>query len=254
MHRFFVPPHAIAGRQVTFDAGQARQLLAVLRLRVGDQVVVLDNRGGCFRTELIVLNKRQAVGRILEVLEAPSEPAGELVLCQALTRNDRFEWILQKGVELGVTHFWPMLTRRTVARPPGSAKWERWQRILREAAEQCGRSRIPSLAEPRPYAELLGVAPGMRLLPTVVASRPVSLALEHPSWPVTLFIGPEGGFDPEEVEQARTAGVDLVSLGPRTLRSETAALALITLTVYALGELSQPGPRASGPPAPSPEP
>ncbi len=237
MHRFFVSPTAVRGNQVHFSPDQARQFRSVLRMREGEQVLVLDGRGLSHLVELIHLGKKSALGRVLETSSAGGEPAGDLILYQAILRSERFEWVLQKGVELGVTIFRPMLTRRTVRRAPGDAKWKRWRLIILEAAEQSGRGRLPLLEDPISFDDAIVSAQGLALLPTVYASDPARQVLTTASWPVTLFVGPEGGFDPQEVELARTSGVHPVSLGPRILRTETAAIALITLAMGALGEL-----------------
>lgn len=242
MHRFFLPPDAIHGSQVQFSPDQARQLRSVLRLSAGDEVEALDGRGTAHRVELQHIGKSQAFGRILKTELAGGEPAGELVLCQSIIRGDRFESVLQKGVELGVTRFQPMLTRRTMRTTPGDSKWQRWQRIIQEAAEQCGRGCLPALAAPIPFAQALAERRGTTLFPAVSATRPLSAALAQAAWPVTLFIGPEGGFDPAEVELARLAGIEPVGLGPRILRTETAAFLLLSLVSAALGELDRPTP------------
>lgn len=243
MHRFFVPASAIQDNQIRFSSEQTRQLRTVLRMSADDEVLVLDGRGLYHRVIITHLDKKEALGRIQESLPAEGEPAGDLILYQALTRGDRFEWVLQKGVELGVTLFQPMVTRRTVRRPPGPSKWERWQRIIQEAAEQCGRGRLPALAGPIGFEQAVTSAQGFSLLPTVTATQPARQALSAATWPLHLFIGPEGGFDPEEVALARTAGVHTVTLGARTLRTETAAIVLVTLAMAALDELDRPGPR-----------
>ncbi len=244
MHRFFLPPEAFHGEQVIFPPDIARQMRSVLRLHPGEEVLALDGRGDAFRVALTYVARGKAGGRILERLTATGEPAGELILCQAISKGGRFEWVLQKGTELGVTTFQPIVTKRTLRKEPGAGRWERWRRIIREAAEQSGRGKLPRLLDPISFADALAAAPGLGLLPTVFAQKSVRAALDAASWPVTLFVGPEGGFDPAEVAQARTAGVIPVTLGPRTLRTETAAIVLAALTLAALGELDKPGPRA----------
>lgn len=242
MHHFFVPPTSVQGNQIRFTPDQARQLRNVLRMREGEQVVVLDGLGLSHQVELVHVGKKSALGRILSTMPAGGEPTGDLILCQAISRSERFELVLQKGVELGVTIFRPMLTRRTVRRAPGAAKWQRWRRIIQEAAEQSGRGRLPLLEDPISFDEAVAAVQGFALLPTVGASEAARRALAGSCWPVTLFVGPEGGFDDREVELARDSGVRPVSLGPRILRTETAAIALITMTMSALGELDGPGP------------
>ena len=255
MQRFFVSPSAIADRQVHFTAEQARQLRLVLRLSAGDEVEALDGRGASHRVVIERLGKNEAIGRILTTAAASGEPAGDIILCQALIRPQRFEWVLEKGTELGVTHFQPIITARTRRQDVSDVRRERWQRIVQEAAEQSGRGRLPELLSPLPLAEAFAGRRGFALFPTLSATRPARQALAEASWPVTLFIGPEGGFDPAEEAMARTTGITAVTLGPRTLRAETAAVALIALTVAALGELDRPAlPSSDGHVTPRPLP
>ena len=215
---------------------------SVLRLKSGDVVLALDGQGACYRVVIEYYGKQDAVGHIHGVFPAEGEPGGEIILCQAIARGDRFEWVLQKGVELGVTHFQPMLTRRTVRKSPGESSWRRWQRIIVEAAEQSGRGRLPELAPAIEFADAVEQRRGVALLPAVAATRPIAQHLAELSWPVTIFIGPEGGFAPEELEFARAQGIEPVGLGPRILRTETAALTMLTLVLDRLGELSRPTP------------
>lgn len=240
MHRFFLPPDAFRGDVVRFPPDIARQLRLVLRAQPGQEVMALDGEGGAYRVALVEVTKQRAVGRIRARLVATGEPVGELILCPAISKGERFEWVLQKGVELGVTTFQPIITQRTLRRSPSSGRWERWRRIIREAAEQSGRGRLPRLLAPIPLPQALSQAQGLALIPSVLAQTPVRQALANLSWPVTLFIGPEGGFASEEVAQAQAAGVLPVTLGPRILRTETAAIVLIALVMAALGELDQP--------------
>jgi len=240
MHRFFLPPDAIQGDQVIFAPDIARQMRSVLRMRSGEIVIVLDGRGNAFRVALTQIGKDSARGRILEQWVATGEPAGDLILCQAISKGERFEWVLQKGTELGVTTFQPIITLRTVRKKPGTGRWQRWRRIIREAAEQSGRGRLPQLLEPISFEEALTDVQGLGLLPAVMAKTPARAALSAAFWPLTLFVGPEGGFDPEEVALARAAGIIPVTLGPRILRTETAAIVLITLAMATRGELDRP--------------
>ena len=240
MHRFFLPPDAFRGDVVYFPPDLARQLRVVLRLQPGQEVMALDGKGRAFRVTLVEVGKQRAIGRIRARMPATGEPAGELMLCPAISKGERFEWVLQKGVELGVTTFQPIITRRTVRRTPGAGRWERWRRIIREAAEQSGRGRLPRLLDPIPLAQALAQARGFALMPSTLAQMPVGQVLGRVTWPVTLFIGPEGGFDPDEVAEAQAAGVVAVTLGPRILRTETAAIVMVALVMAALGELDRP--------------
>ena len=175
---------------------------------------------------------------------APAEPALRLTLFQCTLKADKFEWILQKGTELGVARFVPVVSARSVVRPAAALlpKYERWRAIVREAAEQSGRTRLPELATPVEFSEALRSSAQLRLLPWEEAEvdraeglgQAVSAA--SPS-DAALLVGPEGGLTAEEVMAAQAAGWRTVTLGARTLRAETAALAAIAVIMDRQGEL-----------------
>ncbi len=246
MHRFFVPPEAIRQGQVRFPKPAARQMARVLRLRPGDMVAVLDGRGSLYRVILQRVERDEAVGRVVEREDASGEPRVSLALYAALIKGSRFEWIVQKGTELGVARFVPMVTERTVVRdlPLSSHRMARWERIAQEAAEQCGRARVPQIVEPVTFAAACQQAAtaDLGLIGWAGESRRslASLFTDRPG-DVALLIGPEGGFTPEEVALARAQGLLPFSLGPRTLRAETAAIVAVTLVMYHAGELAPPG-------------
>jgi 16S rRNA (uracil1498-N3)-methyltransferase len=176
-----------------------------------------------------------------------------------LLKGQHLEWVLQKGTELGVSAFVPMITRRTVVRDEGRAhkKRARWERILREAAEQCHRACVPRLFDLLSFEEACRAAVAghdRSFLPAVqegdLGLADVACAAVQPETPAeplraaprwALLIGPEGGFDAAEVELARGHGIQVVSLGPRTLRAETAALAAATILLDRWGELGSQG-------------
>jgi 16S rRNA (uracil1498-N3)-methyltransferase len=279
MHRFFVahdilaPISAALPLQVTIsDAGSERviedapveplcvtlpekiahQVRDVLHLGVGEQLVLLDNSGDEFLTAIVKSGRARVEVQVLERRRGKSESPVRIVLCQGLLKSARFEWILEKGTELGVAVFAPMLCRRSMAglEEAGAAKMQRWQRIIQEAAEQCGRARMPELLPIRPLMHALNDIPrgalafmpweeehgrslreGLEVGASSIAGRESSLE----PMTVVLFIGPEGGLMAEEVLLARRHGVQVVTLGPRILRAETAALATVANVMYTLG-------------------
>jgi 16S rRNA (uracil1498-N3)-methyltransferase len=236
MHRFFVEPMILQGDLVELPAETAHQVRNVLRLGPGNRLLLLDNLGWQVEAELVEVTRRRVTVRLLVREPAAGEPELELALYQSLLKKDNFEWVLQKGTELGVSRFVPLLTERTVigeqALKPN--KLARWQRILTEAAEQCRRARIPQLAPVQTFAEALADSDRSQyaLIPALVAETHLLEVVNGRSpqpTRIALFIGPEGGFSPAEIEQAQAHGLTPVSLGPRTLRAETAALAATTL-------------------------
>ena len=243
MRRFFVPPGTVRGRDVALGAELAHRLGRVLRLKPGDRIVLADGGAVEYEVELRSLSARAATGVVVGQRAAPPEPCPELVLYQSLIRGPRFELVLEKGTEVGVSRFVPVVSGRSQVRPAGEpGRLERWRRIVVEAAEQCGRGKPPVVDAPLPLAQALRddtasvrIMPweGERLRGLGVYLR----GLKERPQRVGLFIGPEGGWGPEEVAAARRAGVVLVSLGPRILRSETAGIVAAALVMHELGEM-----------------
>jgi 16S rRNA (uracil1498-N3)-methyltransferase len=240
MHRFFIPFSSIRDGRVYFPSSTAHQIFNVLRLKQGQQVIVLDNQGWEYLTLLEYVSPRQVEGVILQQIPASGEPS------LRLTQREKFEWTLQKCTEVGVSAFVPMITERTLVRDPEDAqtKYTRWQRILQEAAEQSGRGHIPALHPPVRLHEAVQQAPKQNEVclfaweghPRQPARQSLS-AFTPPPRHVALCIGPEGGFTPEEAEAARRAGWNWISLGTRTLRMETAAILAAAFTLYEWDQL-----------------
>jgi len=247
VRRFFVPPGAIEGVEVSLPPELARRLATVLRLQRGDRVLLTDGRGRDYEVEITALTPRSGGAAVVVERLSPPEPAVELVLYQSLVRPQRFELVLEKGTELGVSRFVPLVSGRAQVKTPGpsgeggSQRAERWRRIVTEAAEQCGRGRVPAVDAPAGFAEAVRTAPGLRLLPwegeRSRGLRSCLRGLQPIPEAVSLFIGPEGGFAEEEAALAREGGCVAVSLGPRVLRSETAGIVAAALVMHELGEM-----------------
>jgi 16S rRNA (uracil1498-N3)-methyltransferase len=239
-HRFFVTPEHIQGEEVRFADAQVHQMRSVLRLRAGDHVQVFDGTTAC---DLVVeLEAGLERGRVVGQQAQAPEPRTRLVVYPALLQRDKFESVLQKLTEVGVAAIVPVITDRTLVREaPDDRRRQRWTAILREAAEQSGRGVVPRLLPTSSFSDSVVKAEGTRLvayegererdLHAALASRPPC---------VSVFVGPEGGFTPEEVALAREAQADVVTLGPRVLRTETASPVLAALVLYELGDLSWP--------------
>lgn len=252
MHRFFVSPASIdfPNRLVHFSAEQAHQFLHVLRLQPGDAVIVLDNTGKEYLTRLQTITIHNTTATILNTMDCPGEPRARLLLYTALTRREKFEWILQKGTEVGVSEFIPVITARTLARDKTTEpnRTERWQRILQEAAEQSHRGRIPVLHSTLSLTEALTHAArqtssllipwegeAQTTLHTYFEQQAEQPTQKSPPC-IALFIGPEGGYAEEEICIARQAGAHPITLGKRILRMETAAIVAAALVLYKLDE------------------
>lgn len=245
MHRFFVDPGQISGRTVRFDGDQAHQIARVLRLRADDMVIALDDRGRLYQVQLREVTSQRAIGQIASTEDASGEPRVRLTLYQSLLKRDKFEWILQKATEVGVASFAPTITRRSLPRDADDVSPERearWNRIIKEAAEQSGRALLPELRRPVSFAAALAEA--ARLDAAILAYEGDAVAglgdvlrQRRDTVNLGLFIGPEGGFDPSEVAEAEGASVTVVTLGPRILRTETAAVVAAALALDALGEM-----------------
>ena len=240
MNRFFVEKTMIQDGSVLLDGAYAHQIVHVLRLKAGDQVEVLDNSGLACRVELTEVLTGRVSGRILDRAPCPTEPKVRITLFQAMLKRDKFEWVLQKGTEVGMARIVPVVTSRTLVQKTEAkaGKLDRWRTILREAAEQSGRGRIPELSEPIPFREALAGGPALGLMAsTEPQTRPIDQVLTGRTGTIGLFIGPEGGFDPQETAMAKEAGIACISLGKRILRTETAAVVALTLTLNACGDL-----------------
>ncbi len=246
MHRFFVSPDRIGDDAVTFPPDLSRQIARVLRMAPGDEVIALDDSGREYTVALSVVEARRAEGRITGRREGRGEPTIRLTFYLAMVRPERFEWALQKCVEIGVSRFVPVITLRTERRHTeiSDNRRERWGRIIREAAEQSGRSRLPTLADPQTLEDALRSAPRPALMAWEEETRgSLKSTLQHwrseasGSGAMSVFVGPVGGLDPQEVELARGLGVETIGLGARILRSETAAVVLTTIVMHELGEL-----------------
>jgi len=253
MHRFFVPADCLKANLVTLGGPLAHQIAHVLRLRPGERITLLDNTGWAYEVELSKVTAQQAAGEVRRKTLATGEPRTKITLYQALLKGDHFEFVLQKGTELGIVDFVPLISERCVVAhlDQASAKATRWQRIILEAAEQSGRGRLPVLRPANLFAPACEQA-GRRSLSLIPweGEKATSLrdvlgqrkeAGKSPPTPrpfaINLFIGPEGGFSTGEIVQARGYGLLPVTLGARLLRAETAGLVAAAAIFYELGDL-----------------
>jgi 16S rRNA (uracil1498-N3)-methyltransferase len=252
MHHFFVPPSWIQQNNVTISGPQAHQIAHVLRMRPGDSVTVLDNSGWEIETRLISVERHVVRGEIVRRRLSTAEPRTKIGLYQGVLRSKHFEFVLQKGTELGVVEFVPLIAERCVISDLDAVekKHDRWETIIQEAAEQCRRGRKPALRPAIMFpkaCEAAKTSGGLSLIPweeegqaslrELLTQAPSGTNQSWPPMTINLFIGPEGGFTAAEVDLARRYGLMPVTLGARILRAETASLAAVAAILYELGDL-----------------
>jgi 16S rRNA (uracil1498-N3)-methyltransferase len=242
MNRFFVSESDFIGDNIVLGKRQAHQIRNVLRMNKGDRIIVLDNTGYEYEVVLAEIKKDRVLGRIEQKRPAAGEPQVRLTLYQSLLSRDKFELVLQKCTEVGVSRFVPVITQRSLVRDADTVtpnKLARWQRIITEAAEQSHRGRIPELAEPLNFADSLSGLAEFDL--AFIASpdehnttlrKALHRSNKNKPQTIALFVGPEGGFTDQEIKLVCDAGATPVSLGPRILRTETAAVVTAALVLY----------------------
>jgi len=246
--RFLVSPEALQDAEVTFSPAQARQLSAVLRLRAGDPVAVFDGAGREWAARLTLVTPRRATARLLAEEPCDAPPRLRLTLAQVVPRGAAMDLIVAKATELGVSRIVPLDAACSVRRAAASGQGARWRRIMAEASEQCGRRSVPELAAACSLGDLLQHHPSDEPLLACdkgVGSLPLArLCQEFATAPaLTVVVGGEGGLSAAEVDGVRRHGGRLVSLGPRLLRAETAALAALTVLQACVGDWA--GPKAA---------
>jgi 16S rRNA (uracil1498-N3)-methyltransferase len=242
MARFFLPPDSWAD-QPALTGDEARHLSQVLRMKVGQGIIVFDGLGQRATAEILSI-ARERVGLKLGEIIATRQPLPAITLAQAIPKGKNMDLIVQKSVELGITAIQPLVTRYTVVQP-GDGKSEKWRRNALEACKQCGQNWLPEIAEPMTFTrwiETQASQPGLKLIASLAAgARPLrELLHQHPATiKATWLVGPEGDFSPEETSAALAAGFLPVSLGAIVLRVETATLFGISALRYEFDESQQ---------------
>ncbi|MBI4678825.1 MAG: 16S rRNA (uracil(1498)-N(3))-methyltransferase [Elusimicrobia bacterium] len=261
MPQFFLPPDAVKDGKFHLKGPEAFHVSKVLRYREGDPLALFDGKGTRFEAVIGKIHPDGSVsGAIASTTRETAESAARLNLYQGLLKASHWEWLLQKGTEIGVSSFVPVTTPRTVVllreEERVRSKGDRWGKIVLAAAKQCGRADLPAVAEPVEFRDAIKSScaehpqGGDRRLTLLAwegmagatARRSVREALleaekgeERQGIAVDLFVGPEGGFSEEEIELAESLGAVVFGLGRSTLRGETAAIAASSLILYEFG-------------------
>lgn len=246
MHHFFVEPSQIQGNHIFIDGPDVNHIRNVLRMNPGEEVNVTDGSGEkVYRCAIASIGEDKVELNIMWAQEKGMELPSKIYLFQGLPKSDKMELIIQKAVELGVYEIIPMATARAVVKldqKKAAAKVKRWQAISESAAKQSKRLLIPEVKEPVKFSEALKLASDLdvRLIPYELAegmdgTRRIIQSVK-PGQSVAVFIGPEGGFEEAEVELAKEADFQAITLGRRILRTETAGMTVLSILMYQLEE------------------
>jgi len=254
---YFIQSRSIQNGQITLSGELAHHIGSVLRGQSGEEIALVDENRVRYRAILERTSGNSILAKIIGRLESISRRGPRFELVQSILKGDRMAWLIQKATELGADEIYPVVTERTIARPRPDREVrqrERWQKIAAEAAQQCGRLDFPVIEKTTfldefmksPSRDSLRIIPweGERELSIRSILKDLRLRNEHGEPPhalgevesisIQILVGPEGGFTPSEVQEARAAGWRCVTLGPRILRSETAGMATLAILQYEL--------------------
>ena len=244
MQHFFVTPEQVEETYIRIEGTDVNHIRNVLRMRKGERIEISDGNNQKYLCEIDSMDGQQVRAKIVERKETDTELPVRIILFQGLPKSDKMEWIVQKAVELGVNKIVPVETKRAVVKldeKKAGKKAQRWQSISESAAKQAGRGVIPQVENPIRFADALDHAKGLDLvlIPYELAegmeeTRQILSGIKK-GMSVGIFIGPEGGFEKEEVEAAITcANAHPLTLGKRILRTETAGITVLSILMYLL--------------------
>lgn len=245
MHRFFVNKENISNDRVIINGGDVKHIKNVLRLNIGDNITVCDGDNHEYIVKIKAIHTNEIEGVVIEELISNKESSLEIILYQGLPKSAKMDLIIQKATELGVKKIIPLITNRTVVKindkKKQAKKIQRWQRIAEESAKQCKRGVIPKIDDIKSFDSILKTLSKEKNI-LVPYEKENKVGMKEILKNVTdnrihIIIGPEGGFEEEEINQLEEINSKIVSLGPRILRTETAGFTVIAITMYELGDL-----------------
>ncbi|HIT89832.1 MAG TPA: 16S rRNA (uracil(1498)-N(3))-methyltransferase [Candidatus Merdenecus merdavium] len=243
MHHFFVHPNQIQERRITIEGMDVNHMKNVLRMKLGEEVLISDGTSKDYICTVAEIEKNQIYLDIIQSVEGDRELSSRIYLFQGLPKGDKMELIIQKAVELGVYEVIPVAMKRCVVKldkKKETSKGKRWKDIAKEAAKQSKRNLIPEVHGVLTYKEALeyGKDLDIKLIPYELATGMVRtkevISNIKPGQNIGIFIGPEGGFEEEEIALGEENGFSPITLGKRILRTETAGLAILAILMYHL--------------------
>lgn len=245
MPRFFIPARDISDGRARLEGSEFRHLQRVLRLREGDHLTVFDDEGHEHVGVVLTMSPRTAVLRIVSTTTPTRESALLITLYQGIPKGRKMDLVIEKATELGTRSIIPFTSAFSIAGAGAAGKNERWQRIALAAAKQSARTHVPTIGAALTFPEAIaqGAENGLKLMlyegagTVPLAKLATGSALPNKPTSAAIFVGPEGGFSHDEAALAREHGFALVNVGPRVLRTETAALVAVTLVQSRWGDL-----------------
>lgn len=238
--RLFLPLTLGEDREIDLSEERSHYMASVLRLRAGSELVVFNGEGGEFEAEVLAVTRRGARVRVGSLRERSCESPLPIHLGLGISRGERMDLAIQKAVELGASAITPLETERSVVKLDSDrrlSRWEHWRKVAQSASEQCHRTRVPEVAKPQPLDDWLS-GDGLKLLLDPLGRHALK-DLSPPDGDVRLLSGPEGGFSAEERARSLAAGFLPIRMGPRILRTETAAIAALTAVQLLWGDLGR---------------
>jgi 16S rRNA (uracil1498-N3)-methyltransferase len=241
IHRIYQPIELTCGALVQLDAKASHHIASVVRANVGDYLSLFNGFGGEYKAVIEVIHNKKIISRIEKFTSHEAESSLKLYLAQGISRNEKMDYIIQKAVELGVKKIIPLLTERCTIKLDEDRSLKRlqhWQSIIISACEQSGRNHLPELLPPMTMENALySMEADWRFVLAPTASSKLKEAAIQPTQRVMVVIGPEGGLSEREITQACQQGFLPLNLGPRILRTETAAVAAITAVQCTFGDM-----------------
>jgi len=240
MSRFYAPPEHIKNGTIYINGDEAHHALNVMRLKKGDEVGVFDGLGTEYICEINDIRRKSLIVKIRNERKIPTTNAF-ITVAQAIPKLEKMDYIIQKCAELGVSSVIPIITERTIVRihkDKQENRCKRWEKIAKVASKQCGRSDIMQIKKISNFRDIVTSYgnSSLKIMPSLAGNRVKlkDLIKSNKGENITIFIGPEGGFSPSEVELAAKNKVNLISLGPYTLKSDTAAIVVCAILNYEL--------------------
>lgn len=247
MRGFFVEKILPMTDLISITGTDARYISNVLRMKKGETLIIMDGKGHLFESTIERLNYKEVKVKVNKSIPPPPSSPIKISLGQALIKSQAMDYLIQKTTELGIHSIRLFYSERTVIKlKPGRLrnKMDRWTEIMKSACRQCGRALLPALDPPLPFEEIIKNVPGENTLKILLwenedkSDLKKALRSLSPVPRVLTLVGPEGGFTENEINLARDAGFQIISLGPRILRAETAAVSLISIVQYEWGDLN----------------